>query len=492
MRVLVMVLALIVSGAGTAEARPTYFDVLTETYGITEGSRLHSCSICHFKWDGTGPRNPYGNAVQQQLYVGKSIHNSLADVETMDSDEDGFTNVSELLEHLTLPGYSCLNYFEATGAPQGFTGFAVPGVESCLDPLDVRISLPSITILADAGSSGTAELVVYNNGSEFPLTVSAYELVAGSSPMFTVDGPSAPFDIPLGENVTLSVGFSPPSGGFEDALLRILTNDPDPEEATIDVGLSGVGVMHVLAPAGQRRSCLGSVAKRFTRYGKGHVREWNRCYLDAVWGRACSEGLREVRIAGAEDKLHRAVGGRRDRVCAADGLTPSLLGLADDCGGGCEGIGLGSLDDLVDCLVCRQAQATATRFAAASGSNPPDLPAPAASAETAACQSRLLKGVSRSALVALKVGARCATANIEATEPVDCSEALSVKLEKLRTRAAGQLGRCADTTGLSGCPFPTAAELEADPSATADPACLGTTSLDVAGELVDLLFGLDD
>lgn len=484
MRVLALALALVVSAAGKADSRPTYFDVLTSTYGITEESRLYTCAVCHFKWDGTGPRNPFGNLVQQHLYVGKSIQRSLADSENGDSDEDGFSNVEELLDYLTLPGYSCANYYEAMGAPQGFDGYATPGVVSCLEPLDVRISVPSIGILADAGSTGSSALTIYNNGSEHPLLVSSYGLVEGSSPMFAADGPVAPFEIAVGQNVTITVSFSPPIGAFEAGVLRIETNDPDADEATLDVSLSGVGVMHVRAPADQRHACLGSVAKRFGRYSKGHLREWDRCYVDAAWGRACSEGLREVRLSTAEDKLGRSLGGNRDRVCAPQGLTPSLLDLADDCGGACETIELGGLDDLVDCLVCRQDEATADIFEAASGSNPPDLPAVAVTAEAASCQARLLKVTAKSALIATKVLSRCEIANIVADEPIDCSASYAAKLDKLRAKVAGQFAKCTDTGGLQGCSFPT--------DATPDPACLGTISLGVANELVDLLFGLDD
>ena len=59
-------------------------------------------------------------------------------------------------------------------------------------------------------------------------------------------------------------------------------------------------------------------------------------------------------------------------------------------------------------------------------------------------------------------------------------------------RAAGQLAKCTDTSGLAACAFPTETELEENPGALPDPACLGSTPLEVAGELVDLLFGLDD
>ena len=52
-----------------ALARPTYFDVFTTRYGITASDRLYACGVCHYKWTGTGARNPFGYAVEQQLYI---------------------------------------------------------------------------------------------------------------------------------------------------------------------------------------------------------------------------------------------------------------------------------------------------------------------------------------------------------------------------------------------------------------------------------------
>src|SRR4029079_10143792 len=43
-----------------APARPLYFENLTAMFGIQEGDRLHACGVCHERWKGTGPRNPFG------------------------------------------------------------------------------------------------------------------------------------------------------------------------------------------------------------------------------------------------------------------------------------------------------------------------------------------------------------------------------------------------------------------------------------------------
>ena len=68
---------------GRAEARPTYFEVFTARYGITPSDRTYACGNCHIRWTGTGARNPFGTAVEQQLYIGKSITQALEDIEPM-------------------------------------------------------------------------------------------------------------------------------------------------------------------------------------------------------------------------------------------------------------------------------------------------------------------------------------------------------------------------------------------------------------------------
>ena len=37
--------------------------------------------MCHYKWEGTGARNPFGQEVEQQLYIGKTVTQSLVDIE---------------------------------------------------------------------------------------------------------------------------------------------------------------------------------------------------------------------------------------------------------------------------------------------------------------------------------------------------------------------------------------------------------------------------
>ena len=110
-----------------AVARPLYFENLTAMFGIQEGDRLHACGVCHQRWEGTGPRNPFGSLVEQQLYVGKSIRDAITAVLPADADGDGTSNGDELTVFHTLPGYGCGN-FEAAIEPAavGYAEVAVP------------------------------------------------------------------------------------------------------------------------------------------------------------------------------------------------------------------------------------------------------------------------------------------------------------------------------------------------------------------------------
>ena len=101
-RVLFFVLTMLMPAA--APARPLYFENLTAMFGIQEGDRLHACGVCHERWKGTGPRNPFGTLVEQQLYVGKSIRDAITAVLPADADGDGTSNGDELTVFHTLPG----------------------------------------------------------------------------------------------------------------------------------------------------------------------------------------------------------------------------------------------------------------------------------------------------------------------------------------------------------------------------------------------------
>jgi len=394
--VAVGVLALVAAWSAAVEARPTYFQIFTARYGITASDRLYACGVCHYKWTGTGARNLFGNAVEQQLYIGKSITQALQDVESGDADGDGFSNVDEIVNFMTLPGYSCANLTDAIGAPLGYDTYITPMVASCLAPIDIRVAPTSVSVLVDAGQSKTVTLTIFNNGSQLPINVSAYGLQPGTNPAFSLSGPATPIQIPLASSVTLQLTFAPTAVVFAAGTLRISSDDPD--EGTLDVPLSGIGISRVLAPPPQRAACLRAVDTVFRRYGKTHLKEWGRCYSDEAAGVACDAGVRDLKIAKAAARLRTKIGGSGDRLCTDQGLTPFLLGYPGSCGGSCGSITLPNMSALADCLVCRQEETMHTALTASDGATPPDLPT-AVGALSAACERKLVSHLASKSFV---------------------------------------------------------------------------------------------
>jgi hypothetical protein len=465
------VLALVVSPRPAA-ARPTYFDVFTQRYGIDSTNRLYACGVCHYKWTGTGARNPFGTAVEQQLYVGKSITDALTAVESGDADGDGYTNVDEITNFQTLPGYSCANFFDAIGAPTGYDTYITPNVPSCLQPLDIRVSPTTISTIANANDTVTIDLTVYNNGSTFPLDVSSYDLEPGTNAAFSISGPTAPFTIPVSGSVIIQVIFHPTSAVLANGTLRIVSSDPD--DSPLDIPMTAIGVSRTLAPADQRAACLRTVEAAYRKYGKTHLQQWGRCYADEASGLGCDAGTRDLKIAKAEARLRAKIGGTADRRCGGQSLTPFILGYPTTCGGTCGSIAVNSLSTLDDCLVCRQTEVTNAALGASIGATPPDLPTPVGTAP-AACGRRLIEGLASAVTGVQKALGGCELGNVTAATPVLCASTESSAITALQSRVDAQPLRCTDTTGLSGCLF----------GMGADPTCLGTTANTLGTTLTD-------
>ncbi len=469
------VLMLVLGLARGAEARPTYFDVFTTRYGITPSDRTYVCGNCHIKWTGTGARNPFGTAVEQQLYVGKSITQALTDVEPMDADGDGFTNLEEAATYRTLPGYSCDNFFLADGAPIGYDTFITPLVPSCLEPIDIRVSPTTLSYVTKAGTSDVIHVQVINNGSADPITVSSYGFVAGSNAALSVSGPAASFVIAVGEVVDLDVTFSPPTAIIAMGTLRIESNDPD--EPTIDIPAQAFGFVQTLGAPALRARCLKSVDNEFRRYADRHRREWNRCFLDEIKGLACDAGARDLKIQQAETRFRAAVGGAKDKVCAGENLNASLLGFAPTCGGTCN-IALTTMASVASCLVCREDAARDDMLRDGLGTAPPDSPSNLAATSAAnRCEkqlaSRLAKGISS----VQKVLGRCELANVTAGSPVDCAAANAAAIAGIQAQVNEAADRCTDSTGLLGCLFEGGL-----------PTCLGDSAATIGSTLVDATF----
>ncbi|MEO6028640.1 MAG: hypothetical protein ABIR79_17380 [Candidatus Binatia bacterium] len=470
-----LVMALGLVAAHDAEARPTYFQVFTDRYGIVSGDRLYACGNCHIKWTGTGARNPFGNAVEQQLYIGKSISQALADLEPMDTDGDGYSNVDEIVTFQTLAAYSCNDFFLSQGAPIGYDTYITPNVPSCLEPLDIRVEPGSVSFITKAGTTNTLQVQIINNGSTDPLHVSSYQLLPGAHPTLSVTGPTAPFDIQVGGIVELDVSFAPNTAVIGSATLRISSDDPD--EGTVDLPVQGFGFVQTLGAPEVRARCLKSVDSQFRRYADRHRREWNRCFLDEIKGQACDEGARDLKIQQAETHFRAAVGGAKDKTCVGANMTAPLLGFPATCGGTCS-ITLNTMASVASCLVCRENEARDDMLRDGLGTAPPDSPPNVAGTSAAnRCEkqiaSRLAKGISS----VQKVLGRCELANVTADTPVDCSATNAAAIADVQAQVNEAANRCTDSTGLLGCLFEGGL-----------PTCLGDSAGTIGSTLVGATF----
>lgn len=472
-----VVLACAVLVPALAHARPNYFEAFTTYYGIAPDAPNYACGNCHLRWGGTGARNPYGTAVEQQLYIGaKPIIDAIRDIENLDTDGDGFTNVQEIVDYGTLPGFSCGNYTIALNTPVYFQSLITPLVATCLEPVDLRVSPIEVTALTKVGSTDSFPIELINNGTDSPITVSSYAFLPGATAGLTVVGPPLPLVIPVGASATVTIQFTPASSAVVAGTLRVSSDDPD--EPAIDVPVGGISFVPNLAPAAKRAACTESVQRRAQALTRKHLKEWGGCFLAELRGEACDAGRRDLRIAQAEARLRASVGGDADRACAGAGLTPTLLGLPDQCGGGCGAIAITSLAKWADCLVCRQEEATSAMLTATTGTTLPDLPAQPLGPVQQGCARATVLGMERAIGALQKKLTACELDNVSAASPVDCFAAQAADVARLTARVGGAIDRCPDTTGMAGCRF--------EPGA--DPACLTDAASSIAADLLEAVF----
>jgi hypothetical protein len=468
-------LALVSVVAAPAAARPTYFEVLTQTFDLQPGDALYACGVCHYRWTGTGARNLFGTSVEQELYLGKTITQAIADAVPGDPDGDGFASLDELTTHQTLPGYSCTNFFDAIGAPADWHSFITPNVVSCLEPKDVRLAPANLVYTTETNTVESQTVTIFNNGADFPIEVTSVALAAGAPGTFSIDAPAVPFELAVGETAAVAVTFAPTGPDSVSTTLRVVSDDPD--EPALDVAIVATAFQRPLAQAPRRAACLADLDRAVRRYTKTQLLETTRCATDEARGRACRAGARDVALLRAEAKLLPVFGGAKDRACAAGGLSPTLIGQDDRCGEGCDTIRLVTFPDLAECLVCRQQEVSDGLVAALLGAAPPDRPGIAETAPAGRCAAAITAGARKLVAKSQDLLSRCRLANVTAAEPVDCAVETAAAREALRADLARRFERCADTAGLAGC-F----------EGGADPACLGDAADAAAQTLVEDLF----
>jgi hypothetical protein len=161
--VVAIALALLVAGSATARRpiRNTFF----ETYPVAVGTQIDDlpsnashCGVCHFDFDGGGPRNPYGLGVEVGRNNGLSDLEAILAIENDDSDGDGFINLTEITDvaHFantpTFPGLTVTNYTNILNVNQAeVEPYLTPSGSSDTTPPDVTVSSP------DGGESVDAD-----------------------------------------------------------------------------------------------------------------------------------------------------------------------------------------------------------------------------------------------------------------------------------------------------------------------------------------------
>ncbi len=82
--------------------RRAFFDV----YPQAENTALDNlpsnqghCGLCHFDFDGSDQRNPYGLGMEIRMNAGMSAAEAVLDMELEDSDNDGFSNLVEITDY---------------------------------------------------------------------------------------------------------------------------------------------------------------------------------------------------------------------------------------------------------------------------------------------------------------------------------------------------------------------------------------------------------
>jgi hypothetical protein len=473
----------VLTAAGKADARPFYFETFQSHYGIIEGDNIDACGVCHIKWTGTGSRNPYGQSVEQQLYLGKSIMQALDDAGPMDPDGDGYSSVDEILTYMTLPGYNCENFVLAQGAPTGYDTYITPFVPTCLDPLDIRVSPTSTGAIIYVGEIATRDITVFNNGSEDPLEISSYALLPGAPASLVASGPPAPFTIPLGESVTIQLTFSPAAPIVSNTALRIESNDPD--EAMIDIPITVAASADPTAPGASRAPCYAAIRKAMSKYAKTQLRVWNDCYLEELAGRACDTGNRDLRLGKAFAKLAAVIGGDKDKACAGAGLSRTTLGFPTTCAPGCEENYVAGIRDIPACLACVQDLVMEGVLRDGLGTAPPDLPPMTIPFENSyTCQQRIMKALQKGLLKMYAELGECELAAMSVESPAgECETSLDAVLDELRADIDASIDKCSSTTGLLGCRFE---------GMSPDAECLGNTAQSLADQLTDATFAISE
>ena len=134
----------LVSLATSAHAIPPWVGDLTDRY--PSATRLATCGTCHTSFTSGTPMNDYGVDFVNAGGVADSPA-AIAAIENLDSDEDGTSNLAEIMTGSGFfPGWDCDDYTGAINPPADLADFVDPSNPGCLsNPTSTSTSTTTTT-----------------------------------------------------------------------------------------------------------------------------------------------------------------------------------------------------------------------------------------------------------------------------------------------------------------------------------------------------------
>jgi hypothetical protein len=196
-------------------------------YPAASGTRLDNlpsnadhCGVCHYDFDGGGPRNAYGARVEVAIGTGLSNLNAILSIENLDSDNDGYTSLIEITSALfdntpTFPGLKSGNEGSTSNVSLAeITPYLTPAGGSDTTP-------PAVTVLSPNGGA------TYAANATVPVTWTATDAsgVASVTLYFSDDGGLSFKPLSFAEANDGTFDWFVPNRPGSQSLIRIVAKD---------------------------------------------------------------------------------------------------------------------------------------------------------------------------------------------------------------------------------------------------------------------------
>ncbi|RKZ12536.1 hypothetical protein DRQ50_11820, partial [bacterium] len=179
LRLSICIVFLLLLIAAVASARNPIRRSFFNRYAAAEETQLDDlisnsghCGVCHFDFDGGGPRNPYGVSIEARLAAGRSNDEAVADVEFEDADADGFNNFVEITDTAnfsntpTFPGLKESNHGGAQNVDLAeLAAYLTPSGATDTDPPVVAVLVPTAGAVITAEATTPVQWTATDAGS---------------------------------------------------------------------------------------------------------------------------------------------------------------------------------------------------------------------------------------------------------------------------------------------------------------------------------------